>query len=282
MQEAAQTANWVLPLTKLERPKKGALTSSRLRHRRRRRMGVWRVATELVAVINALDTGTLTAQTTRCVPTHATEEQRDAWRSAHQTMLREAKCFERRRRGESSTGAHQLARLIHSTAHDQYSVKAASEMPRVTMKAAAIDEPDHERTVDMLNALTERESQYYSCEANVIDPVGKSTAQFEEIESHYAFVAGSHEEYIAYFHRSLPSRMWVWLPVAEVKAYSGFAVVPKKDPSKQRKLLMACAANFMMQDVRKRSDDGLFGGEAICKVHVPSQCVTNPTLLLVS
>ena len=63
----------------------------------------------------------------------------------------------------------------------------------------------------------------------------------------------------------------------DVKALAGFSVVPKKDPSKQRKLIMSCATNYMAVDVKARAEHGLFGGEALGSLHVPSDFLNTVT-----
>ena len=97
----------------------------------------------------------------------------------------------------------------------------------------------------MLSALPFIEREYYSHEHLVIDTVGKSRAAACQLESQYAFVAGAHREYLAYFHRAdLPPSMWKWDLASRAKAFSGFAVTLKKDGVRQRKLLMQCSANY--------------------------------------
>ena len=48
------------------------------------------------------------------------------------------------------------------------------------------------------------------------------------------------------------------------------SVVAKKDPEKQRKLMMCCATNYLLCDAKDRQDHGLHGGAAFCKLHIPS------------
>ena len=81
------------------------------------------------------------------------------------------------------------------------------------------------------------------------------------------------EEYIKYFRRPLPTQMWHWETVEAVKAIAGFSVVLKKDPSKQRKLLMQCAANYWWSDCRKRENHGMLGGVALARVHAETGCI---------
>jgi hypothetical protein len=41
----------------------------------------------------------------------------------------------------------------------------------------------------------------------------------------------------------------------------------------QRKLLMACCTNYLMEDVRKRAQLGLHGGAALANIYMPSGCL---------
>ena len=83
--------------------------------------------------------------------------------------------------------------------------------------------------------------------------------------------ASTEEEYAKYYCRpNLPARMWTWTTKEHVKAIAGFSAVEKKDPSKLRKLLMACATNYMWVDVRPRRNLGMKGGTALAQQHVPS------------
>ena len=64
--------------------------------------------------------------------------------------------------------------------------------------------------------------------------------------------------------------MWRWAPASENRAIAGFSVVPKKDPTKQRKLLMQCAANYVWCSAAACRGHGLHGGAALASCHVPS------------
>ena len=133
-----------------------------------------------------------------------------------------------------------------------------------------MDEPDGERVVELLDALDPTEALFYSAEDHVVDPFGKSTVLFKEIENYYGFVGGSQDQYVRYFHRTdLPSDYFVWRREAEVKAVSGFSTVPKKDATRQRKLLISCATNYWWVDVRRRAEHGLLGAAAFSTLHSP-------------
>ena len=64
--------------------------------------------------------------------------------------------------------------------------------------------------------------------------------------------------------------MWHWFRLDEVAAFAGFSTVPKKDPAKQRKLLMQCPANYLMIDPATRASYGLHGGLALSRAQVAS------------
>ena len=55
----------------------------------------------------------------------------------------------------------------------------------------------------------------------------------------------------------------------QVKAINGVSAVKKKDPEKQRKLIMAVPANYVWCDARGREDHGLGGGGALSMLWAP-------------
>ena len=126
------------------------------------------------------------------------------------------------------------------------------------MIASAI-EPSYKDVCPLLEVLSVEESEFYQYESNVVELEGKSVIIAKELEAQYGFIGGSMDEYVKYFLRPLPERMWNWCTSEEVKAIAGFSVVPKKDPSKQRKLLMQCVANYWWSDCRKRENHGMLG-----------------------
>ena len=82
---------------------------------------------------------------------------------------------------------------------------------------------------------------------------------------------GSYDELIKYLNGTdYPQSLWTFLSLSEVKSYTGFSCVSKKDPTKQRKVLMQCAANFAFSPGKGRADHGLHGGSAISRAHSPS------------
>ena len=173
-------------------------------------------------------------------------------------------------RGTSGHCAQPSSKLLKSTLHDNYT---STKVPvkQVSLISAKIDEPTHERVVPLLEALPREDADFYADEANVVDWSDKSAVLFSEIEERYGFVGGSTAEYTAYFRRSdLPRQMWHFALARDVKAVAGFSVVSKRDPEKQRKLLMMCAANYAWCDARPRAEHGLHGGGALARMWVPS------------
>ena len=71
--------------------------------------------------------------------------------------------------------------------------------------------------------------------------------------------------------------MWRWGLASEVKAIAGFSVVPKKDPQKQRTLLMQRLANYWWSDCRRREELGMLGGTSMATVHAETGCIAAAT-----
>ena len=188
-----------------------------------------------------------------------------------QSALRGATRFEwRRDQDPPETGGAALSKLLKLDVSDRYSTVSAAAPPRDSLRAADIDEPDHDRIVDMLDALPPDDAEYYSSEDNLLEKTGFSEIIFGELETQYGFVGGTYDEYCRYFDRELPANMWDFVQEDQVKALCGFAVVPKKVWPKQRKLLMQCAANYAWKSAKERGNHGLQGGTALAKLHVPS------------
>ena len=168
----------------------------------------------------------------------------DAQRRLHGFCLREAGRLEKARRADCSSpasllsGAHCASLLLKVHADSRYSAPRGPEMPQIPLSSDLLDEPTTDRCVCMLQALSPEESAYYSCEENVLDLSGKSSAQFEELEMQYGFLGGSYDQYIAYLNRpDIPRSMWGYLEQHDVKSIAGFSAVAKNN-GRQRKLLM--------------------------------------------
>ena len=262
-----------MPLAPIPRPSVATrkFRSHRLRSRFQRQYEVWREAMKLLTTVNSLYKGRC-GQRTECQKTarkRISEPTTLAQSQAHSYFLRESHRLvcERRRLGPRARSVYEFLKI---DATSRYGDTAAKSVARTRLDASLLDEPDTERVVPMLAALPPEEATFYSCEQNVVDWNGKSSAIVEELEEQYAFVAGSLDQYVAYLNRSdLPGDMWCYKALDQVKAFGGFAAVDKKN-QRQRKLLMGCSANYIFSDVRKRENHGLMGGGALCRLHIPS------------
>ncbi|CAE7462480.1 unnamed protein product [Symbiodinium microadriaticum] len=167
-------------------------------------------------------------------------------------------------------GQPAVAALVKSAKVDAMGYATVSKThAQVPMDASRIVEPSDERVVDMLQALPQDEREFYAHEENVVELLGKSSVIQQELEQQYAFVGGSLDEYLKYFHRQdIPTNMWEWKRFRDVKAVAGFSVVPKKDGRSQRKLLMCCSFNYLLCDPRNRSSLGMQGAGALTRIHV--------------
>ncbi len=119
-------------------------------------------------------------------------------------------------------------------------------------------------TVNMLEHLPQFEASCYEKEANLLAVGGVSQVLLQEIEQRYCFMGGRLSEWVKHLNRlDLPHGVWRWVTRDQVKAGAGVSAVPKKDGVSQRKLIMACPANYLWSDVRLRHDYGLGGGAAL-------------------
>ena len=258
----------LMPLPQIDRPSKAGKRSSRLRHRQVSRMRVWQLASNMISALNALHTPHRQPQARTNRDCDSTELKL-AWCSVHRRLLSNAQSLHAARRRFPSTGVRAVASLLRLTRRGLYSLRTG-ESPHVPMRPLDMDEPSCDQMVHMLDALPASEARFYSDEDGVVDYVGKSFQVFQEIESRYGFVSGTEGDYAAYFQRpDLPTNMWTWTSSSRVRAVMGFSTVPKKDPSRLRKLLMGCATNYMWSDVRERSQLGMLGGAALSQAFVP-------------
>ena len=224
----------LFPIPLIPRPTTRPSRSHRVRKRFQVRMEAWRDANRYLTSLNALRGGA-PAKQTRCRVRMRTilREPTPAQSQAHKVALREARRLALAR-SELTPCVQPIASLLRTVHTDSYSSTQPVQM-RVTLDAEAIDEPNHEKVVELLDVLSSEEAEYYRHESNVVDLSLTSSVLFKEIESHYAFVAGATSEYAKYFLREdLPSRMWHFTLQDEVKALAGFAVVPKKRANRQQ------------------------------------------------
>ena len=187
--------------------------------------------------------------------------------------MQECTALCRQRRGLALSGAQTVAALLKLDSCDRCMAKTSRSRPQVATQADLIDEPRHDTLVHMLEALSVEEADFYAREENVVDMRGKSLEVFKDLQDKLGFVGGCKQQYEAYFSRSnLPESMWDFVLEEDVKAVVGFSCVGKKN-GLQRKLLMACCTNYLMEDVRKRAQLGLHGGAALANIYMPSGCL---------
>ena len=161
-------SNALFPLPLLERPVPGKSRSSRIRHRFRRRITLWRIANNVLIGMNALHDGGSTVNTLRCRKvssrtTVAAQEQ------AHREALAVSKRFAVERRGDCPTGVRAVASLLKLMPCEAYLRRARALSTHQSFVSDRIDEPKDNRCVDMLQALPESERLFYSNESNVVD-----------------------------------------------------------------------------------------------------------------
>ena len=257
--------------------------SARWRQRKKDQRQIHSIWCSLVAVINGLDSGDAYASQT--VSQGKFDDNKFIARAqqvALKELLKDATFFAQVRRGHALSGDRCLARrgqvataeLIKNGLMENGYVKMCKQIPMVPLLAKALDEPDSNKSVDMLLALDAEESQFYASESNLLDLVAKSSVIMQDLETQYAFVGGSHAEYIKYWHRTdLPDMMWQWQLADRAKSFAGFTAVKKKTEGAQRKLLMACPANYLMSDPKSRADEGMRGAAAITSMHACNQSV---------
>ena len=258
---------------------KGGRCRTRLKHK----LEVWRVAVGMIAVINGLDQGKVYSPSSTVAGFDADPSVAAAQRRAFTSLLSDAAVFARERRKSfrqassqgPSEGPGTAALLLTKGAETQDGyVRLARKAPQVPLCAAAVDEPSTDVVVDMLCALPPDEAQFYETESNVVELTAKSSIITAELEARYGFVGGSRDEYIEYFHRpDLPNNMWTWDLWARARTATGFSSVPKKNPTRQRKLLISVATNYLWCDPKGRSNVGMSGGNAITSLHTNGHAI---------
>ncbi len=265
----------LLPLPYPSRPVKPCSKSSRLRQRHKRKLQVWKVACGMVRAMNGLHRGRVDDVLTS--PTSVADRQMkatDARQLAVWRVLQQASVLARERRGLCLTGAQSAASILLKTPMDDNGYLKMSGISQVSMLADRIVEPKGENCIDMLTALPEEDSLFYSKEEYVVEREGKSETLFREIEAHYGFVGGEKQEYVKYLSRSDVQHLWVWSKMDQVKAVAGISTVLKKNQIDQRKLIMQCAANYVFSDPCARARLGMAGGAALTRCHVPGDCMS--------
>jgi hypothetical protein len=245
-----------LPAPLPERPTLTTTTSSRLKTRFHRRLTVWKRACQLISSCNALYTGGDPHRAAWMNTEQWQGKHCAAWAAMQQRALRLASAAVKERRGPGPTGVQALATLLRLASHG-YSVTPGA-VRQVPLYAQAIDEPPAHIQIQMLDALPPEEAEFYASEANVVDRSGKAEAVSRELEEQYSFLGGDYRQWVLYLNRpDLAAGMWSFLEAHDVKAVSGISAVPKKDATRQRKLLMSVVTNYWWCDVRRRRNFGL-------------------------
>ena len=274
LKEAARSDELFFPLPKVPKPHRPSGQSSRLRSRQRRIRRLHRHANELVTLVNALFIGSFDAlsKVTNSRPVVSSPMVWAAHARTHRLLLREAGCFERRRREfesgfEAPTGGPSgIAALLKG---DVACVYGGGGGPRqVPIVAALLSEPSTLTKVSLADSLPPEYQQLFSEEDNVIDPRGKSWSLKQDLEDQFAFVGGSYREFVAYLNRPDVSDLWEFVPAERVRAFCGLSAVLKKDGITQRKILMPGASNYWMLDVRGLAQQGLLGGGSLTQMLV--------------
>ena len=198
LREAAQDTMPVFPIPLVARPGAPKGSSSRLRHRHRLKVGVWRIYRGIITTLNCLNQGTCISRGTRASSRLAPLS--DGVKLAHQRTtamaFRESVRLERRRRDSDLTGALSVAALTKTSADELYSVRATGETPHTPLRPYDVDEPSTENIVPMLEALPWEEAEYYQKESNVL-AADVCPVLFDEIQTRFGFVGGSYNDYVS-------------------------------------------------------------------------------------
>ena len=131
---------------------------------------------------------------------------------------RESQGLERRRGESPPIGVRALAKLLKVGVSETYH-HGLRQSKHAALVAADIDEPEHHEVFELLEALPEDESFFYSKETHLLRIGEVSQVVMEELTHHYGFVGGSQAEYealkqssrvaVGYFHSksSLASKL---------------------------------------------------------------------------
>ena len=249
----------LLPLPLPRRPAQPGSKGSRSRQRFTEKMNLWRATVKYIHALNSLHANMSQLPQRRRPPRHPSAAQVQAITRAFR-HCRPVLCARRLLR---MTGAQAALSILKTAPSDGYlAVSKASQVPFV---AARVVEPARgSPVVSMLDALPETESAFYAVEENVLLRGGYSETLKREIEDQYSFLGGKQSEWVEYLCREdYDQDLWSFRRPEEVAAYAGVSAVPKKNGVDLRKLIMACAANYMWTDVTKRFDHGMGGAAAI-------------------
>ncbi|CAK0884637.1 unnamed protein product, partial [Prorocentrum cordatum] len=259
------------PTPVVEAPTRPDSTPNRLRQRFHKKFALMTLANEYITSLNAMYRGDCRKLTRGSRDQTRLQEMLPHNRRVQQLALREAVRLREARRGCGLTGAQAIEELAKSVSLS-YAGAQRRKTAHEALRADAVDEALDPRAAPTLSALSPEEAAFYSEEARVVvAPEARSQTFFRELEKQFSFVGGSEEEYARYFlRRDMATNLWKFGFREDNRAVAGFSVVPKKDPTKQRQIIMMVASNYMFQDVRPREEHGLHGGAALASVRVPS------------
>ena len=197
--DAAGLLGHMLPVPLLPPPRFSRLGSAVLRIRRHRRLTIWCATNEILLCINRLNAGSLRGRKTLRPNRPPSAEVAYGWSRVHARALSEAARLERGRRTFGLSGAHAVASMLKTEPAWRYSFKDDTSAAHEVLRADDVDEPDHNVTVDLLDAIPVEEAEFYSDEGRVVDYPRFTAETFAEIQTRYGFGGGTEEEYEKYF-----------------------------------------------------------------------------------
>ena len=255
-----------VPLIQVPKVRGGAGHRVRFRHKKTREIAIH--ANEILSSLNRLDAGLRTHRASRRIQSSRFTPAMRALHKRVWVLAAEAVMVRRDPALLDQSGARAASTLLKADQTDRYTFALRSHT-QVPLVASALEEPGPGwPSCKMLDVLPWSEAQFYSTEENVVELSSKSAVLFNEIQHRYAFVGGDYSSYIEYFNRKdVDPRLWSWSTADDVKCIGGLSVVLKKNPEKQRKLLMTCAANYLWSSAKDRSELGMMGGGGLAAIY---------------
>ena len=220
----------LLPLPAPELVKWRRLRSCRLRARQKRKLQVQRVVWGMIKTVNALGSGHVKAKLTLVRNGDIGRQMTDTGPQtlALRNLLHRASQVARARRGEDLTGVQQALSLLMKAPLDESGYVRPTGVRQVPLQADLVVEPKDEGYIEMLQALPDEDSMYYSRESHVVDWDGKSSTLFKEIEERYGFIGGTLDEYVRYLSRPDVAHLWEWDMLKNVRAIAGVSTVLRR------------------------------------------------------
>ncbi len=211
----------LLPASLLPLPRTRAGRGHRHRQRQQWKRSIIEEANNLLRSLNSLDSGMPSTSRTTCrhsassslpaVSRHsasssvsASTPASPATRRLHRLVqsLAASAVQERLAACEQLSGAQVTSQLIKADRVDRYSF-AINSHSQIPFKADLLVEPPPDApVVDLLDALPIREKSFYAEESNVVRNDFYSGELFKSLETQFAFLGGSLEEYLKYLHRA--------------------------------------------------------------------------------